>query len=203
MLSQPKNILLLKTPKEERIFCAIHESGHAMADHLLGYFITSIVLDKKGNGKVVVCDNLKPLMYISKRATKSWDNLMDIKMKQFVFQNVSGYTSECKYRKIRFAGVPLYDENNNANNDMNKILITMCEANKILMKKRFCEMWLFIQIENTKKIFRRKKVWNGINSLAKHILKNNSRPIKGEKVHKILSKHIEFGKYDNDKIWNF
>jgi hypothetical protein len=163
---------------------SIHEAGHALIYHLLGYRIDSCGVFEDGSG-IIKCKVLIP-----NTEDLCWNFMLNYGM-----ICLSGYMAELKLQKRRTNGILRVKPKDGKNIDYDSDM----ECLKRMLESKYSfydydddiDFDIYVIQMETLKIMRKKKHWNAILSLAESLEENGF--LDGETIHHILEKFVAFG----------
>ena len=191
MIKNPKTENSTKLEISSRKIASIHEAGHAIVYHMYGHNISAIKIDSDGNG-IVSCIIHTPTSGIYDFEGSAIYRRLEI----FGMICLSGYCAELKFQNIRIGGILTIKDSDSKvpqNNDIAALRKEMEKINEIKQDNICNDMYFYLIQEDTKKLIRKRNIWNGIINLSEEIMNSENNYLEGEKVHEILNKYVKHG----------
>ncbi len=126
---------------------------------------------------------------------------LDARFREYALVNLAGYAAEYKYLKRRLPYNLIFpNENGDPDkpiNDYSKIYAQMAQAHKLLGADRYSYISFYFWEVETRKIIRKKNVWQAIEALAKLMLRKmksvekSEISLEGKVVERVLAKYIQ------------
>jgi hypothetical protein len=174
-----------------RKIASIHEAGHAIVYHMYGHNISSIKIDSDGNG-FISCVIHTPTSGIYDFEGSDVYKRLEI----YGMICLSGFCAEFKFQNIRIGGmftIKNSDSKVSQNNDVADLRKEMEKINEIKHENICNDMYFYLIQEDTKKLIRKRNIWNGIINLSEEMMNSKNNYLEGEKVHEILNKYVKHG----------
>lgn len=174
-------------PKDLPMITAVHEAGHAVLYHLLGYRIESVFINSTGDGKIC-CPVITP------SGVYTFINDANIKKELMNYGMIclSGYLAEFKYQKRRIKGVLVPCPENENKNDVTRFYDEMSICQNLSGEKFSVGMFCYFVQAELRSLFRKKKIWLSVLALAETICSESGKQLNGDEVHAILEEKIPF-----------